>query len=88
MISDEKRREVAQELRRHAAYRNGSLGEWWRLLQDTVTGETDFDNPQKTYRAIADLIEPCPIDGETSDGYHTFNELPQELPGVKITSKD
>ncbi len=24
---------------------------------------------------LADLIEPCPIDGETSDGYHTFNEL-------------
>lgn len=74
-ISADERREMAKELRRHAAYSNGSLGEWWRLLQEMVTGEIDFDNPQKTYRAIADLIEPCPIDGETSDGYHTFNEL-------------
>lgn len=57
MASDEERRDVANELRWHAAYRNGSLGEWWRLLQDTVTGEVDFDNPQKTYRAIADLID-------------------------------
>nr|DAN18018.1 MAG TPA: putative cytoplasmic protein [Caudoviricetes sp.] len=26
-------------------------------------------------RRLAYLIEPIPIDGETSDGYHTFNEL-------------
>ena len=75
MISDDQRREVANELRRQAAYSSGSLGEWWQRLQETVTGEVDFANPQETYRAIADLIEPCPIDGETSDGYHTFNEL-------------
>lgn len=74
-ISDEERREVANELRKQAAYSSGSLGEWWQRLQETVTGEVDFANPQETYRAIADLIEPCPIDGETSDGYHTFNEL-------------
>lgn len=24
---------------------------------------------------LADLIEPQPIDGNTSDGYHTFDEL-------------
>lgn len=58
MASDEKRREVANELRRHAAYSSGSLGEWWQLLQDVVTGEVDFANPQETYRAIADLIDP------------------------------
>lgn len=75
MISDDERREVANELRRQAAYNSGSLGEWWQRLQETVTGEIDFADPQETYRAIADLIEPCPIDGETSDGYHTFNEL-------------
>lgn len=74
-ISDDERREVANELRRQAAYNSGSLGEWWQRLQETVTGEIDFANPQETCRAIADLIEPCPIDGETSDGYHTFNEL-------------
>ena len=27
------------------------------------------------FNRIADLIEPEPINGETSDGYHTFNEL-------------
>lgn len=26
-------------------------------------------------RRLADLIEPEPIDGDASDGYHTFNEL-------------
>lgn len=29
----------------------------------------------KLFNSIADLIEPEPINGETSDGYHTFNEL-------------
>lgn len=27
------------------------------------------------YEHLADLIEPQPIDGNTSDGYRTFNEL-------------
>lgn len=27
------------------------------------------------FHLLADLIEPQPIDGNTSDGYHTFNEL-------------
>ncbi len=30
---------------------------------------------QDLYEHLADLIEPQPIDGDTSDGYHTFNEL-------------
>lgn len=59
MISDEKRREVAQELRRQAAYCDGSLAEWWQRLQDTVTVEVDFADPKATFRAIADLID-CP----------------------------
>lgn len=58
MISDEKRSEVANELRKQAAYGSGSLGEWWQRLQDVVTGEVDFANPQETFRAIADLIDP------------------------------
>lgn len=57
MINDEKRRDVAAELRRQAAYSSGSLGEWWQRLQEIVTGEVDFANPQETYRAIADLID-------------------------------
>lgn len=58
MISDDERREVANELRRQAAYGSGSLGEWWQRLQETVTGEIDFADPQETYRAIADFIDP------------------------------
>lgn len=57
MITDEERREIANELRRQAAYSSGSLGEWLQRLQETVTGEVDFANPQETYRAIADLID-------------------------------
>lgn len=57
MIDDDQRREVAEELLRQAAYSSGSLGEWWQRLQETVTGEIDFANPQETYRAIADLID-------------------------------
>lgn len=58
MISDEERHEIANELRKQAAYSSGSLGEWWQRLQEIVTGEIDFANPQETYRAIADLIDP------------------------------
>lgn len=57
MIADEKRREIASELRKQAAYSSGSLGEWWQRLQEIVTGEIDFANPQETYRAIANLID-------------------------------
>lgn len=58
MITDEQRHEVAEELCRQAVYSSGSLGEWWQRLQDTVTGEIDFANPQETYLALADLIDP------------------------------
>ena len=58
MITDKQRREVAQELRKQAAYCDGSLSEWWQRLQDTVTGEVDFADPKETFRAIADLIDP------------------------------
>lgn len=30
---------------------------------------------EELHDRLADLIEPQPIDGNTSDGYHTFNEL-------------
>ena len=57
MINDKKRREVAAELRKQAAYCDGSLGEWWQRLQDTVTGEVDFADPKTTFETIADLID-------------------------------
>lgn len=56
-FTSEERHEMAEELRRQAAYSSGSLGEWWQRLQEMVTGEVDFANPQETYRAIADLID-------------------------------
>ena len=67
MIADKKRREVAQELRKQAAYCDGPLSEWWKRLQDTVTGEVDFADPKATFRAIADLINPACFDTESKD---------------------
>ena len=55
MVTDNQRREVAQRLRKQAAYCDGSLSEWWQRLQDTVTGEIDFADPKKTFEATADL---------------------------------
>lgn len=57
IFTSEERREIAEELRKQAAYCSGSLGEWCQRLQEIVTGEIDFANPQETYRAIADLID-------------------------------
>lgn len=61
-FTNEERREVAAELRKQAAYCDGSLSEWWQRLQDTVTGEVDFADPKATFEAIADLID-CPACG-------------------------
>lgn len=74
-ISDEKRREVAQGLRNSILHTSGTPADWWMRLHEIVTGEDDFPVPAETMSAIAELIEPQPIDGSTSDGYHTFNEL-------------
>lgn len=60
----ERRRLIANELRREAAYRSGgSLAEWWCRLQELATGEVDFPDPQETFMALADLIEPG-VDGD------------------------
>lgn len=56
---NEQRRSIANDLRREAMYRSGgSLAEWWSRLQELVTGEVDFPDPQETFLALADLIEP------------------------------
>lgn len=56
---NEQRRSIANNLRREAMYRScGSLAEWWSRLQELVTGEVDFPDPQETFLALADLIEP------------------------------
>ena len=65
MASNEEKQEIANELRRVAAYRSdGSLAEWWCRLQELVTGEVDFPDPQETFLALADLIEPEGDDDE------------------------
>ena len=59
MISNEHRQAIAAALRQKAAYHSGaSLAEWWCMLHELVTGEIDFPNPQNTFNALADLIEP------------------------------
>lgn len=58
-MDDERRRHIANCLRREAMYRSGvSLAEWWCVLQELVTGEVDFPDPQETFLALADLVEP------------------------------
>lgn len=49
-------------------------------IHDAVTGcfpsePMDMTDYKELHERLAYLIEPTPIDGETSDGYHTFNEL-------------
>lgn len=46
-------------------------------LQDLVrfAGIEGSVKTSELFSRFADLIEPEPINGETSDGYHTFNEL-------------
>lgn len=71
MISDRERHDIAEGLR--------SLeGEWVPLAY--VLNELDvdcdgWDVPKTDVERLANLIEPQPVNGDTSDGYHTFNEL-------------
>ena len=59
MASNEHRQAIAAALRQKAAYHSGaSLAEWWCMLQELVTGEVDFPDPQETFLALAELIDP------------------------------
>lgn len=74
-ISNEERREVAATMRVISAsgLRNLTLGE---MLNSILTGGAPRPTTEMAILAsLADLIEPQTIDGDTSDGYHTFNEL-------------
>ncbi len=76
MISDDKRREIAAELRRQAAYSSGSLGEWWSRLQELVLGEVDFPKPKDVLEELAELIDrpTCELrDNPYSHGYRCTN---------------
>lgn len=77
MINDKQRREVAQELRelRHTTYYREEVVENICDAISIADPANTFREPEDVYKLLADLIEPQPIDGNTSDGYHTFNEL-------------
>lgn len=75
MITDEKRREIAGNLRVLAANRH-YVDEF--VAADTVgfyRGEAVEGFDSDSLMEVADLIEPAPVTGDTTDGFHTFNEL-------------
>lgn len=76
-INDEQRRNVAQELSelRHTTYYSEEIVENICDAISIADPVNTFREPEDVYKLLADLIEPQPIDGNTSDGYHTFNEL-------------
>ena len=88
-ISDEERREVARKLRIQLQYmrKNKEYGNdndivkcgnlTYRNIAWSVEpfGNLEPGNYIHIVDHLAELIEPQPIDGSTSDGYHTFNEL-------------
>lgn len=73
--TDEERREAAENLRTMCVCGCRYAEQFYELLNETVMDAWDFhDFPDVAYR-LADLIEPAPATGSTSDGYHTFDEL-------------
>lgn len=89
MISNEERREVARKLRIQLQYmrKNKEYGNdndivkcgnlTYRNIAWSVEpfGNLEPGNYIHIVDHLAELIEPQHIDGNTSDGYHTFNEL-------------
>ena len=77
MISNDERREVAARLREQKPWSvftdfQDCIGD---LCDAVFDDEGDLNDMFGLKKALAELIEPEPINGETSDGYHTFNEL-------------
>ena len=75
MISDEERRKFAENLRCIAQHPPE-----WATSACAIAEVFDANYPLwkdsgELFDMLADLIELRPVDGETSDGYHTFNEL-------------
>lgn len=63
MISDEERKEIAQELRHYAMYADGdTLSGWWARLQSIATGEDDFPDPRSLFMRLAGLIDRAEVD--------------------------
>lgn len=85
VINDEERRKVAKDLRETSELWRETFPD--ATTEEETFGAAimsdllmfvglDYESPvHAIYAHLADLIEPQPIDGNTSDGYHTFNEL-------------
>ncbi|HJA28452.1 MAG TPA: hypothetical protein IAA15_02610 [Candidatus Olsenella pullicola] len=76
MPTDEERREVARRLRETKAECEERGYPW--MCDDLILAlgyDHDYEAGDEIFDRLADLIEPQPITGDTSDGYHTFDEL-------------
>lgn len=71
MISDKERRDIVRKLREP----KNSLLAYPDEELIRLRGDVRCQYKQDLYERLADLIEQQSIDGNTSDGYHTFNEL-------------
>lgn len=81
-ISDKERHEIAEKLREQAAFSSLTLTEWWDRLQLTVTGHVYITAPEKTYFAIADLIDrpTCAIvESYMGDNLESVEEMPHHV---------
>ena len=68
VISDEERKEIAQELRHYAMYADGdTLSGWWARLQYIATGEDDFPDPRSLFMRLAGLIDGSACADEQSE---------------------
>ncbi len=64
-ISDEKRREIAQELRRYAVYgEDETLLGWWVRLHFIATGDDDFPDMRSLFMRLAGLIDRAEVDDD------------------------
>lgn len=76
-ISDEGRREIAKELREQfycCRYAEEFTEGLYDVLDLGHCEPTHVGYPDLAER-LADYVEPAPVTGSTSDGYHTFDEL-------------
>lgn len=65
MISDEKRREVAEELRHSAVYgEDETLLGWLARLYFIATDEDDFPDPRSLFMRLAGLIDRAEVDDD------------------------
>lgn len=64
-ISDEKRREIAQELRRYTVYgEDETLLGWWARLYFIATGDDDFPDMRSLFMRLAGLIDRAEVDDD------------------------